>query len=394
MLDFLNTVSGYVWGWPLMILLVGTGLWLTFSLRALQFSHLIHAFTLIVRKTPDRKAQGDISNFEALMVALSATVGTGNIAGVATAIYIGGPGALFWMWMTGLVGMATKYAEAVLAVKYRVQNENGTFSGGPMYYISRGLGWKWLATLFAFFAAIATFGIGSMVQSNSVADALNHSFSIAPGITGIVLMGLTAAEAKTMLADPLMILVNHTNKMPENYTFETAECGSKTAVNKTLQTVACNAFLELQKAAAAENVTVWMQSGYRSVSYQTNLYEKKTNYYKQQGYDDAKAKEMAAAIVNPPGYSEHNCGLAADLNSPEHTGLDEGFENTAAFRWLCQHAGEYGFILRYPKGAEEKTEITYEPWHWRYVGVENAAKINASGLCFEDYIAALQQIAG
>ena len=98
----------------------------------------------------------------------------------------------------------------------------------------------------------------------------------------------------------------------------------------------------------------------RSVSYQTSLYEKKTNYYKQQGYDDAKAKEMAAAVVNPPGYSEHNCGLAADLNSPEHTGLDEGFENTAAFRWLCQHAGEYGFILRYPKGAEEKTEITYE----------------------------------
>ena len=206
-------------------------------------------------------------------------------------------------------------------------------------------------------------------------------------------LGLTADEARAMLADPLMILVNHTNKMPENYTFETAECGSKTAVNKTLQTVACNAFLELQKAAAAENVTVWMQSGYRSVSYQTNLYEKKTNYYKQQGYDDAKAKEMAAAIVNPPGYSEHNCGLAADLNSPEHTGLDEGFENTAAFRWLCQHAGEYGFILRYPKGAEEKTEITYEPWHWRYVGVENAAKINASGLCFEDYIAALQSIA-
>ncbi len=165
------------------------------------------------------------------------------------------------------------------------------------------------------------------------------------------LLGLTAAEAKAMLADPLMILVNHTNKMPENYTFETAECGSKTAVNKTLQTVACNAFLELQKAAAAENVTVWMQSGYRSVSYQTNLYEKKTNYYKQQGYDDAKAKEMAAAIVNPPGYSEHNCGLAADLNSPEHTGLDEGFENTAAFRWLCQHAGEYGFDSALPLGG-------------------------------------------
>ena len=207
-------------------------------------------------------------------------------------------------------------------------------------------------------------------------------------------LGLTADEARAMLADPLMVLVNHTSKMPDDYTFDTKECGSATAVNKTLQTVACDAFLSMQKAAAADGVTVWMQSGYRSVSYQTNLYEKKTNYYKQQGYDDAKAKEMAAAVVNPPGYSEHNCGLAADLNSPEHTGLDEGFENTAAFRWLCQHAGEYGFILRYPKGAEEKTEITYEPWHWRYVGVENAAKINASGLCFEDYIAALQQIAG
>ena len=230
--------------------------------------------------------------------------------------------------------------------------------------------------------------------ANSAASSLPSATPSSKAESRDNLLGLTAAEAKAMLADPLMILVNHTNKMPENYTFETAECGSKTAVNKTLQTVACNAFLELQKAAAAENVTVWMQSGYRSVSYQTNLYEKKTNYYKQQGYDDAKAKEMAAAIVNPPGYSEHNCGLAADLNSPEHTGLDEGFENTAAFRWLCQHAGEYGFILRYPKGAEEKTEITYEPWHWRYVGVENARKISASGLCFEDYIAQLHTLAG
>ena len=206
-------------------------------------------------------------------------------------------------------------------------------------------------------------------------------------------LGLTAAEAKAILNDPLMILVNHTNKMPDNYTFDTKECGSSTAVNKTLQTVACDAFLKMQKAAAADGVTVWMQSGYRSVKYQTNLYEKKTQYYRNKGYDEATAKEKAAAIVNPPGYSEHNCGLAADLNSPEHTGLDEGFENTAAFRWLCEHAGEYGFILRYPKGAEDKTEITYEPWHWRYVGTENAARINASGLCFEDYIAAVQAIA-
>ena len=165
-------------------------------------------------------------------------------------------------------------------------------------------------------------------------------------------LGLTAEEASAMLADPLMVLVNHANKMPDNYTFDTKECGSSTSVNKTLQTVACDAFLAMQKAAAADGVTVWMQSG-----------------------------------------SEHNCGLAADLNSPEHTGLDEGFENTAAFRWLCEHAAEYGFILRYPQGAEDATEITYEPWHWRYVGPENAAKINASGLCFEDYIAALQSIA-
>ena len=207
-------------------------------------------------------------------------------------------------------------------------------------------------------------------------------------------LGLTKAEAAAMLADPMMVLVNHTNKMPDNYTFDTKECGSQTAVNKTLQTPACDAFLEMQKAAAADGVTVWMQSGYRSVKYQTGLYERKTKYYTDRGYDTATAKEMAAAVVNPPGYSEHNCGLAADLNSPEHTGLDEGFENTTAFRWLCEHAVEYGFILRYPKGAEDKTEITYEPWHWRYVGRENAAKISASGLCFEDYIAQMHAIAG
>ena len=207
-------------------------------------------------------------------------------------------------------------------------------------------------------------------------------------------LGLTKAEAAAMLADPMMVLVNHTNKMPDNYTFDTKECGSQTAVNKTLQTPACDAFLEMQKAAAADGVTVWMQSGYRSVKYQTGLYERKTKYYTDRGYDTATAKEMAAAVVNPPGYSEHNCGLAADLNSPEHTGLDEGFENTTAFRWLCEHAVEYGFILRYPKGAEDKTEITYEPWHWRYVGRENAAKISASGLCFEDYIAQLHAIGG
>ena len=200
-------------------------------------------------------------------------------------------------------------------------------------------------------------------------------------------LGLTADEARAMLADPLMVLVNHTSKMPDDYTFDTKECGSATAINKTLQTVACDAFLEMQKAAAADGVTVWMQSGYRSVKYQTRLYERKTKYYLDKGYDNATAKEKAAAVVNPPGYSEHNCGLAADLNSPEHTGLDEGFEKTAAFRWLCEHAGDYGFILRYPKDAEDKTEIIYEPWHWRYVGRDNALAIRASGLSLEEYLA-------
>ena len=229
------------------------------------------------------------------------------------------------------------------------------------------------------------------MPAQSIADSTVSSAenTAAPANT----LGLTADEARAMLADPLMVLVNHTSKMPDDYTFDTKECGSATAVNKTLQTVACDAFLSMQKAAAADGVTVWMQSGYRSVKYQTSLYERKTKYYLDKGYDNATAKEKAAAVVNPPGYSEHNCGLAADLNSPEHTGLDEGFEKTAAFRWLCEHAGDYGFILRYPKDAEDKTEIIYEPWHWRYVGVENAAKINASGLCFEDYIETLQRIA-
>ena len=233
------------------------------------------------------------------------------------------------------------------------------------------------------------------IADSTVSSAENTAAPAnALGLTAANALGLTADEARAMLADPLMVLVNHTSKMPDDYTFDTKECGSATAVNKTLQTVACDAFLEMQKAAAADGVTVWMQSGYRSVKYQTGLYERKTKYYTDRGYDTATAKEMAAAVVNPPGYSEHNCGLAADLNSPEHTGLDEGFENTMAFRWLCEHAVEYGFILRYPKGAEDKTEITYEPWHWRYVGRENAAKISASGLCFEDYIAQLHAIAG
>jgi len=187
-------IGAFAWGPPMLILLVGTGFWLTLALRGIQFTKLGHALYLaLIKRKEDGDEPGDITHFQALMTALSATVGTGNIAGVATAIAIGGPGALFWMWITGLVGMATKYAEAVLAVKYRVVDENGEMSGGPMYYISKGLNLPWLGAVFAIFAAVAAFGIGNMVQSNSVADAVEATFSIPPWITGAVLMACTAA---------------------------------------------------------------------------------------------------------------------------------------------------------------------------------------------------------
>ncbi len=187
-------IGAFAWGPPMLILLVGTGFWLTFALRGLQFTKLGSALYLaLIKRKEDSDEPGDITHFQALMTALSATVGTGNIAGVATAIAIGGPGALFWMWITGLVGMATKYSEAVLAVKYRVVEENGEMSGGPMYYISKGLNLPWLGAVFAVFAAIAAFGIGNMVQSNSVADAVLATFSIPTWVTGLILMVCTAA---------------------------------------------------------------------------------------------------------------------------------------------------------------------------------------------------------
>ena len=190
---FVGKVGAFAWGPPMLILLVGTGLYLTLALRGVQFRKLGYSLWLaLVKRKEDSDEPGDITHFQALMTALSATVGTGNIAGVATAIAAGGPGALFWMWITGLVGMATKYGEAVLAVKYRVKDEAGNMSGGPMYYISKGLGWKWLGTLFAIFASVAAFGIGNMVQSNSVADAVEATFHIPFYVTGIVLMVLTA----------------------------------------------------------------------------------------------------------------------------------------------------------------------------------------------------------
>jgi AGCS family alanine or glycine:cation symporter len=184
-----STLSGWVWGPPMLALLVGTGLYLTILLRGLQFRVLPLAFRLIFQK--EHGHAGDISHFAALMTALAATVGIGNIVGVATAITLGGPGAVFWMWMTGLVGMATKYSEAVLAIKYREKGEHG-MRGGPMYYLAKGAGMPWLGTMFAVFTALAAFGIGNMTQANATAKILESTFNIDPIATGLVLMVLTA----------------------------------------------------------------------------------------------------------------------------------------------------------------------------------------------------------
>ncbi|WP_163537515.1 alanine/glycine:cation symporter family protein [Gracilibacillus sp. YIM 98692] len=194
--DVLSEIGGWVWGPPLLLLLVGTGLYLTFRLIFLQFRALPYALKLSFSKNQDQQSKGDISHFQALTTAMAATIGTGNIAGVATAVVAGGPGAVFWMWITALVGMATKYAEALLAVKYRVENANGEMAGGPMYYLERGLHNKklgrFLGVLFAIFASIAAFGIGNMVQSNTAATSLEESFSISPVITGVVFALLAA----------------------------------------------------------------------------------------------------------------------------------------------------------------------------------------------------------
>ncbi len=191
-IDFFNLAKGYVWGIPMISLLLGTGIFLTIRLRLLQFRELPRALRLAFSKS-DEDAQGDISHFRALMTALAATIGTGNIAGVASAIAAGGPGALVWMWITAIFGMATKYGEAILAVKYRVVDEKGEMVGGPMYALERGLGSKSLGILFAVFGSIAAFGIGNMVQANSVAEALQESFRCPAWVTGCVLAILTAA---------------------------------------------------------------------------------------------------------------------------------------------------------------------------------------------------------
>lgn len=184
-------LNGIVWGVPMLVLILGTGFFLMITLKFMPIRKLGLGFSLLFKgRQAAPGAKGDISPFNALMTSLSATIGTGNIAGVATAVFIGGPGALFYMWLTALVGMATKYAEAVCAVKYRETDENGNYVGGPMYYIKNGLEskWQWLAVAFSIFGAIAGFGIGNTVQANSIASAVSGTFGVNSTITGILVM--------------------------------------------------------------------------------------------------------------------------------------------------------------------------------------------------------------
>ena len=188
--DLFSFLSSFLWGWPMIILLLGTHIFLTFRLRVPQ-RKLFTGIRLSVQK--DDKAQGDVSQFGALATALAATIGTGNIVGVATAVALGGPGAVLWCWLTGIFGMSTKYAEGLLAVKYRVKGENGRTYGGPMYALERGLGMKWLAILFAIFTALASFGIGCTVQANSIALLAYETFGIPTWIVGVVVCMLAGA---------------------------------------------------------------------------------------------------------------------------------------------------------------------------------------------------------
>jgi AGCS family alanine or glycine:cation symporter len=194
MTELITTINNWAWGPAMLVLLLGTGLYLSMGLRFMTMRKIPVALRLLLQGRTG-KGDGDISPFSALMTSLSATIGTGNIAGVATAVALGGPGALFWMWITALVGMATKYAEAVCAVRYRERDEDGNYSGGPMYYIRNGLHkrWHWLGYAFALFGSLAGFGLANTVQSNSVSQVLNDSFAVPPLATGVVLMLLVGA---------------------------------------------------------------------------------------------------------------------------------------------------------------------------------------------------------
>ncbi len=211
--SLIAALSSFIWGAPVLVLLVGTGLFLTIRLKGLQFRALGHALRLIFKQ--EDGAEGDISHFAALMTALAATVGIGNIVGVATAITLGGPGAVFWMWVIGLIGMATKYSEAILAVKYRQEGEYG-MKGGPMYYLTYGAGLPRLGIAFAVFTAVASFGIGNMTQSNAVASVLGTAFSVPDWAAGlamlllsglVILGGIKSIARVTSILVPFMILI-------------------------------------------------------------------------------------------------------------------------------------------------------------------------------------------
>jgi AGCS family alanine or glycine:cation symporter len=194
--EWLHTLNGWVWGVPMIVLILGTGFYLQLRLGFMPLRNIGYGFRMIWKsRKVDDPSSGDISPYAALMTALSATVGTGNIAGVATAIAVGGPGAVFWMWMTALVGMATKYGEVVVAVKYREKNAKGQWVGGPMYAIKNGLGprWRWLAAAFAIFGGVGGFGIGAMVQANGISSAMHSAFGLETWISGLAIALLTAA---------------------------------------------------------------------------------------------------------------------------------------------------------------------------------------------------------
>jgi len=225
----------FVWGPPLLILLIGTGIYLTFILKGMQFRYLGYALKQVVAKQREN-SEGDISHFDSLMTSLAGAIGTGTIVGVSTALTLGGLGSLFWMWVTAFLGMATKYAESLLAIKYRVIDDRGEMLGGPMQYIERGLGWKWMAVLFAIFGAIAAIGTGNLVQINAISESINQVWAVNPWISGIVLAFLTGIVivggvksigqvagvlvpimATFYLIAGLIILTLHFDKIPEAF---------------------------------------------------------------------------------------------------------------------------------------------------------------------------------
>ncbi len=231
------SVNAWVWGWPMLVVLLGTGLVLTVLTGAVQFRRLGFALREVLGKVAKRGGGvGNVRPFQAVATALASTVGVGNIAGVATAIVLGGPGAVFWLWVSGLLGMSTKYAEIVVALHYREPDATGTMRGGAMYVLKKGLGMPWLGAVFALLTALAAFGIGNMVQANSVADAMRSTFGVAPWLTGVVLViltgvvilgGITSIARVTQWLVPFMallylggglfILLLHADRLPHAF---------------------------------------------------------------------------------------------------------------------------------------------------------------------------------